>query len=264
MDRVEPSSVLLFLFLRDLETTMEDMETDSQAFLKVMEASFASLLPLVLKVAIQLGLVNILETAEREQDGGDSSLTAMEIAAQVQGRTASVEQTASLLNRILRILANHGLLNATSSRSGGIRYGLNQSSRVLVQPDSLDCISRFLLLLEDPDALRSYSNAHDALLHGGIPFVMAHGMPLYTFMQQNQMFKQLFHGTMSAHSRLIMGKVLDTYEGLQTVHSLVDVGGGNGDCLSMITSRYTHIRGINLDLAYIIADAPSYTGKANY
>nr|CAB3496672.1 unnamed protein product [Digitaria exilis] len=41
---------------------------------------------------------------------------------------------------------------------------------------------------------------------------------------------------------------------------LVDVGGGTGATLQMITARHKHLRGINYDLPHVIAKAPTVEG----
>ncbi|KAH6558359.1 hypothetical protein KP509_1Z068200 [Ceratopteris richardii] len=65
---------------------------------------------------------------------------------------------------------------------------------------------------------------------------------------------------MLCHSVLVMSKMLETYRGFEDLHSLVDVGGGVGVCLGMITTKYPHIKGINLDLPHVIEAAPSHLG----
>ncbi|CAF1840983.1 hypothetical protein Bca4012_030853 [Brassica carinata] len=57
-----------------------------------------------------------------------------------------------------------------------------------------------------------------------------------------------------------MNKVLEVYRGFEDVKTLVDVGGGNGTAISLVISKYRHIKGINLDLACVIDDAPLYPG----
>jgi len=41
---------------------------------------------------------------------------------------------------------------------------------------------------------------------------------------------------------------------------LVDVGGGIGVAINIISSKHPHIQGTNYDLPHVIADAPSYPG----
>ncbi|KAK0581600.1 hypothetical protein LWI29_015755 [Acer saccharum] len=57
-----------------------------------------------------------------------------------------------------------------------------------------------------------------------------------------------------------MKKTLESYKGFEQFKQLVDVGGGLGTTLSVITSKYPHIKAINFDLPHVINDAPSYPG----
>ncbi|KAJ0013941.1 hypothetical protein Pint_20776 [Pistacia integerrima] len=63
---------------------------------------------------------------------------------------------------------------------------------------------------------------------------------------------------MSNHTTLILKKVLDVYKGFEGLKVLVDVGGGIGVTLDVVTSNYPHIKGINFDLPHVLADAPTY------
>ncbi|KAL6209544.1 hypothetical protein ACLB2K_020484 [Fragaria x ananassa] len=65
---------------------------------------------------------------------------------------------------------------------------------------------------------------------------------------------------MVSFTTLIMRRILDSYKGFEHLTQLVDVGGGLGVALSLITSRYPHIKGINYDLPHVIKQAPQYPG----
>ena len=87
-------------------------------------------------------------------------------------------------------------------------------------------------------------------------------MSLYEYSSKHPEHQKEFHKVMSDHSTLILKKLLKTYEGLEGLSSLVDVGGGNGAALSMILSKYPAIKGINFDLPIVVVDGPlSHTRK---
>ncbi|MQI32294.1 methyltransferase, partial [Escherichia coli] len=54
--------------------------------------------------------------------------------------------------------------------------------------------------------------------------------------------------------------VLECYKGFEDIKRLVDVGGGLGVNINLITSKYPHIQAINFDLPHVIEHAPSYPG----
>lgn len=59
-----------------------------------------------------------------------------------------------------------------------------------------------------------------------------------------------------------MKNVLEVYKGFDAnIKTLVDVGGGVGLTIHLITEAYPHIKGINLDLPHVVQHAPPYPGK---
>ena len=66
---------------------------------------------------------------------------------------------------------------------------------------------------------------------------------------------------MTNRATLIMKKIVESYKGFEQINRLVDVGGGNGVSLNIITSKYPHIKGINFDLPHVIRHASPYPGK---
>ncbi|KAJ0241440.1 O-methyltransferase domain-containing protein [Hirschfeldia incana] len=76
----------------------------------------------------------------------------------------------------------------------------------------------------------------------------------------DEQFAELFNLAMSESSTLVMKKILQVYKGFEDVNTLVDVGGGVGTVLGLVTSKYPHIKGINFDIASVVAYAPPYPG----
>ncbi|OMO70071.1 O-methyltransferase, family 2 [Corchorus olitorius] len=62
------------------------------------------------------------------------------------------------------------------------------------------------------------------------------------------------------HTTIVMKNILETYKGFEKLNRVVDVGGGLGITLNMITSKYPSIKGINFDLPHVIQHAPAYPG----
>ena len=54
--------------------------------------------------------------------------------------------------------------------------------------------------------------------------------------------------------------ILENYKGFENLETLVDVGGGLGITLDMITSKHPNLKGINYDLLHVIEHAPTYHG----
>ncbi|KAL5572238.1 hypothetical protein UlMin_021835 [Ulmus minor] len=65
---------------------------------------------------------------------------------------------------------------------------------------------------------------------------------------------------MHDYTIIVTKKILEFYKGFEHLSQLVDVGGGLGVTLNLITSKYPHIKGINFDLPRVIQQAPSHPG----
>lgn len=100
----------------------------------------------------------------------------------------------------------------------------------------------------------------DAVLEGGIPFNKVHGTHAFNYPRGDPRFNQVFNTAMFNHTTIVMKKLLETYKGFEHFKQLVDVGGGLGVALNMITSKYPNIKGINFDLPRVIENAPQYAG----
>lgn len=101
------------------------------------------------------------------------------------------------------------------------------------------------------------------VLDGKDAFTSAHGMRLFEYIGSNEQFAEKFNRAMSEDSTMTITKVLEVYKGFENVNTLVDVGGGIGTVIGLITSKYPHIKGINFDLTSGLAHAPSYPGTTH-
>lgn len=79
-------------------------------------------------------------------------------------------------------------------------------------------------------------------------------------MGTNTRLNRLFNKAMAQQTMMVISKLLERFKGFDGISVLVDVGGGTGATLEMITSRYKHIRGINFDLPHALSEAPAIPG----
>lgn len=100
----------------------------------------------------------------------------------------------------------------------------------------------------------------DAVIEGGVPFEMAYGMKAFEYTGKDPRFNEILNSAMINHTAFVMNEILQGYEGFKQFNQIVDVGGGLGASLSLITSKYPNIKGINFDLPHVIQHAPSYPG----
>eukprot|EP00249_Psilotum_nudum_P022840 c28656_g1_i1 orf=167-1234(-) len=208
---------------------------------------------MVSKAAILLGIPNILANA-----GVNAELTVEQIAAQLPSQCPDL----NYLSRILRFLGSKGILTFSSSVENAeerqYRYGLTDTARVFV--DNPGTLSPFLLFEADKTFQSPWHILHQCVLEGGDAFEKAHGKDLWTTVAENEHVNDVFNAAMVSLTASFMPRVFEFYDGFKHVHSLVDVGGGRGQALSLIVKAFPQIQGINFDLPRVIASAPSIPG----
>ncbi|KAL3727672.1 hypothetical protein ACJRO7_032413 [Eucalyptus globulus] len=213
-------------------------------------------LPMTLKSALELGIIDALISA-----GGFLSPT--EIASRVGAKNPGAPV---LVDRMMRLLASHSVIEWRSRRGdgdgdGGEReYGPGPVCRLFARDEEGGAIGPLFLLTYDKVFMESWYHLNDVIMEGGVPFERAYGMTAFEYPAIDDRFNQVFNRAMASHTSLIMKKILDVYRGFEGIEVLVDVGGGVGFNLKMITSKHPHIKGINFDLPHVLADAPSYPG----
>ncbi|KAG9455446.1 hypothetical protein H6P81_008350 [Aristolochia fimbriata] len=229
---------------------------DNEACMFAMQLASLSVLPMSLKAAIELDVLEIIAKA-----GPGAHLSPSEIASQLPTRNP---EAPAMLDRILRLLASYSVLTCSlvDVPDGAVqrRYGLAPVCKFLVKNRDGVSISPLVLMNQDKVLMESWYYLKDAVLDGGIPFNKAYGMSAFEYHGTDGRFNKVFNRGMSDHSTLVMNKILETYSGFQGLKELVDVGGGVGATLNLIVSKYPHIKGTNFDLQHVIEDAPSYPG----
>ncbi|XP_022141288.1 caffeic acid 3-O-methyltransferase [Momordica charantia] len=231
--------------------------SDEEAHLFAMQLASASVLPMVLKAAIELDVLEIVARA-----GPGALLSPSQIAAQLPAVTNPHADVA--LDRILRLLASYSILTCSlRTHPDGTPqrlYGLAPVCKFLTNNQDGVSIAPLCLMNQDKVLMESWYHLKDAVVEGGIPFNRAYGMTAFDYHGTDPRFNKVFNRGMSEHSSITMKKILESYKGFEGVSSVVDVGGGTGAVLNMIVSRYPSIRGINFDLPHVIQDAPPYPG----
>ncbi|KAJ4974850.1 hypothetical protein NE237_008024 [Protea cynaroides] len=221
-----------------------------------MKLANASVLPMVLRAAIELDLLEILAKA-----GAGNLLSPSEIASLLPTQNPDAPV---MVDRILRLLSSYSILTCSlaTDENGGVTrlYGLAPVSKFLVSSEEEVSFAPFAFFLQEKALIESWYHLKDAVLEGGTPFEKAHGMNLFSYLSQEPKFNKVFNTAMYNASKVTMKKVLETYKGFEGLKEVVDVGGGYGVTLNLIISKYPTIKGINFDLPHVIKAAPSYPG----
>ncbi|CAH2070010.1 unnamed protein product [Thlaspi arvense] len=236
------------------ETQLTPLQiTDDETALFAIQLASASVLPMALKSAIELDLLEIMAR-------NSSPMSPSEIASHLPTKNS---EAPVLLDRILRLLAAYSILTCSVlTLPGGVEriYGLGPVCKYLTKNEDGVSLAALCLLNHDKVFMESWYHLKDAILDGGIPNNKAYGMSAFEYHGTDLRFNKIFNNAMSNHSTITMKKILETYNGFEGLTSLVDVGGGIGSTLKMIVSKYPDLKGINFDLPHVIEDAPSHPG----
>ncbi|XP_048127208.1 nicotinate N-methyltransferase 1-like [Rhodamnia argentea] len=237
---------------------MDDETSDARnaARLRILELANMITVPMSLNAVVRLGVPDALW-----QGGSNAPLSASEILA----RSGSGGGDAENLQRLLRMLASHGVFEEHVGSPSGCperRYSLTEVGKTLVT-DAEGLSHAAIVLQRHQEALmRAWPLVHEAVVDPAeAPFMKANGDTAYAHYGKNPEMNELMQRAMSGVSVPFMKAALDGYDGFSGVGRLVDVGGSAGDCLRMIMRKHAHVReGINFDLPEVVAKAPPIPG----
>lgn len=233
-------------------------EDDNNACLLALQLSFEPLIfNSVLKAAIELNLFEIISKASPR------SVSASYVASKLP--TTQHPQLPRRLDRMLCLLASHSLLvcsTRTNEEGGSERlYELSLAGKYFVSDNSKGSVSLHATFLNHRSIVDAFFNFKEVLLDcDSALFEKVHGTPIYQAIQSDPAMNNVFNKTMTTMCTLEMNKILEIYNGFEDISLLVDVGGGFGQNLNMIISKYPSIKGINFDLPPVIENAPDYPG----
>ncbi|XP_061993219.1 cathecol O-methyltransferase 1-like [Rosa rugosa] len=224
---------------------------EESSFDHAVQLMLSSVLPMSMQLAIDLGLFDVISEA-----GTDAKLSALDIAAKIGTKNPDAPVT---LDRILRLLTAHSVLSC-SVVTGQRLYSPTAVSKHFVTSEDGASLSPVMASIQANVVMNSWSQVKDAIVEGGIPFNRVHGKHFFEYTDSDPRFNQVFNSGMVNLTTLVMKRILDSYQGFEHLTQVVDVGGGLGVALGLITSRYPHIKGINYDLPHVIKHAPHYPG----
>ncbi|RRT34171.1 hypothetical protein B296_00053743, partial [Ensete ventricosum] len=227
-------------------------DVDEEARMYALQLAMGSILPMTLKAAVELELLGIIFKA-----GPGAKLSPADIVSQLPTENP---QAVDMVDRILRLLASHRVVSCTvETHSDGQplrKYGATPVCKHLTKHDDGGSMAAQCVYGQDKVIMEMWYHLKDAVLEGGIPFNMAYGMPTFQYHGTDPRFNSLFNEFMRNHAAIIMKKLLEVYSAFDGIEVLVDVGGGVGISLHMITSMHPHIKGVNYDLPHVISEAP--------
>lgn len=172
--------------------------------------------------AARLGIADVLR---------DGPMTATAIADRVDADPASV-------HRLLRVLAAHQIFR--ERRDG--RFELTALSDAL-RTDATVSIRPLLLMLSHPFYWEHFGRLTDVVRTGRTTVETEYGKGLFECLDEDQDVARVFNDAMTCVTAMSIPPVLAAYD-FSSFHTIVDVGGGNGQMLTAILGAATTSHGV--------------------
>ncbi|XP_050916911.1 caffeic acid 3-O-methyltransferase isoform X2 [Lathyrus oleraceus] len=229
---------------KEMREEQETLKDEEESFAYAIQLAISIALPMALQCAIELGVFEVLQKA-----GKDNYLSADDIVSRLTN--INNPKASKMLDRILALLASHSVLNCriipheeNHFDSFQRHYSITCVSNFFAPNSDGVSLTPLIALNNDKVILASWSQLKDAIQLGGTAFNKAHGTHIFDYPKLDSRFNQIFNTAMKNHSTIVMKRVLECYDDFENIKRLVDVGGGLGININLITSKYNHVQGV--------------------
>jgi hypothetical protein len=155
------------------------------------------------------------------------------------------------LHRLMRTLASVGILTEQTEK----RYALTTLGAAL-QTNAPGAARSTMLALGSPWAQSAWDHLVYSVQTGKTGFEKAQGMPLFDYFARHPEDASLFNETMVGFHGQEPPAIAAAYD-FSTFNTIIDIGGGTGNLLAEILTRYAGPRGVLFDLPHVAAEAPA-------
>ncbi|KAL5858554.1 hypothetical protein ACOSQ3_006012 [Xanthoceras sorbifolium] len=232
---------------RQVKTREEEEEEEGKAEVEIWEYTFGFVKQAVVKCAIELGIADAIEN-----HGGPMTLSEL---------SSTLSCSSSSLSRIMRFLVHHRVFREVPANHGSpTAFEHTPISRRLSshEPTSMAAL---ILLESSPVMLAPWHSLSVRALINGAPFTAAHGKDVWDYAAVDEAHSKLINDAMACGARATVPAIIEGCpEVFDGVGSVVDVGGGNGTTLQLLTKALPSIRGINFDLPHVVSVAEDCDG----
>ncbi|KAF3534167.1 hypothetical protein DY000_02039067 [Brassica cretica] len=173
-----------------------------------------------------------------------------------------------MIDRLLRLLVAYSVCTCKLVKDEKGResrtYGLGNVGKKFIKDEHGISIAPYVLFHCSHTKGVTWSYLTESILEGGASaWEKAKGALVFEYMKENESLKEDFNESMMSHTTIVMNKILENYDGFESLRdsTLVDVGGGIGTNLGQALSKFPHLKGINFDLPHIVSEAPQIHGK---
>jgi hypothetical protein len=187
-----------------------------------------------LYVATKLGLADVI---------GDTQKSTREIAGKLHLHEDH-------LYRLLRLLQSIGIFEETSPR-----VFRNSKTSEFLRADHPHNVRAMILMHNSPEMTRPWmAPLEECIRDGGVPFVKAHGLDLFGYMDHNKDFDLLFSQAMDAVESLTGDSFLEDFNWAD-FDRIIDIGGSKGSKSISILKAVPHLKAVVFDRPQIIQAA---------
>jgi hypothetical protein len=130
-----------------------------------------------------------------------------------------------------------------------------------LRSDAEDSARSFALMAEAPYQRRAWEGLAESVRTGQPVFQDAHGVTFWEFLAQHPDDQVDFDAAMAAGTAQRAAAVLEVCD-FGDVHTVVDVGGGNGAMLAAVLADHPDVRGVVFDRPEALARAPQVLQQA--
>lgn len=210
---------------------------------------------MALKSALELGIADAIH-----RQGGAATLS--QIAATATLHPSKI----SCLRRLMRVLTVSGVFGVEHSGDGGVEgeavYALTPASRLLVVSASANMVHVTKMLLH-PIIVSPFSDL-GTWFQNELPepdlFKVKHGKTFWELANEDPAYNAIVNDGMVSDSSFLMDiAIRECGDVFQGIGSLVDVAGGHGGAAQAISKAFPHVKCSVMDLAHVVAEAPSGT-----
>lgn len=180
----------------------------------------------------------------------------LRLADLLKGGSRTVEDLASAadvqpvpLYRLLRALASLGIFAETKGR----RFKLTPLAATL-QTGIPNSMHAWAMMVNEPWMWDSWKELLPGMKSGEMPFLKAHGMPIFQYLEHHPEDLEVFGESMSSLSQVENPAIAAGYK-FPNGRTVVDVGGGHGSLLATILKANPSLKGVLFDQSAVIARA---------
>lgn len=178
--------------------------------------------------------------------------TKLEIADLLQAESKSIEDLANLtathpdsIYRLLHMLAGFGIFEEVSPKV----FANTETSRLLAKtsPDSL----HFLSLWYGEEIHQTWDDLLPCVQTGTPAFQLAFKQPVFSYFKENADRVALFQEAMKEKTKAVAKSALSIYN-FGKFQSVYDIGGGYGQFMQALLTKYKNLTGILYELPEVI------------